>query len=110
MVRRLNRRQRKKLHVGEFREWVFEVCALFHRPLEEAQYNVFLDDFIELIESRRLIVGGMGGKLPLVRTSGVVSVCRRGSVTETDRDTVLNWVQSHPEVAWANASKLVDGW
>jgi len=44
---RLNRRQRKKLRVGEFQELVFEVRIRFHQSMEEARLDTFLDDFIE---------------------------------------------------------------
>jgi uncharacterized protein YggL (DUF469 family) len=51
-------REGKKLRVGEFQELVFEVRIRFHQTMEEARLDTFLDDFIELIESRRLVVGG----------------------------------------------------
>ena len=58
-IRRLNRRQRKKLHVGEFQELVFEVRVQFRQLMDDAAHDAFLDGFIELIESRQLAVGGM---------------------------------------------------
>jgi len=109
-LQRLNRRQRKKHRVGEFQEFVFEVRAAFRQPLDEADYDVFLDDFIEMIESRQLCVGGMGGHLPLAETSGVVQTMRRGSPSEEDRQFVVNWLRQRPEVASAEVGELVDGW
>lgn len=106
---RLNRRQRKKLRVGEFQELVFEVRIHFHQPMEEAWLDTFLDDFIELIESRRLVVGGLGGTLPLRATDGIVSASKRGSPTEEDRRAVLDWVLQRSEVADAEVGELVDG-
>lgn len=63
-LHRLNRRQRKKLRVGEFRECVFEVRLLFRHPLDEIAHAALLDAFIAMIESRDLVVGGLGSKLP----------------------------------------------
>ncbi len=74
---RMNRRQHKKLRVGGFQELVFEVRIRFHQPMEETRLGIFLDDFIELIESRRLVVGGLGGSLPLLATDGIVSTLKR---------------------------------
>lgn len=109
-LQRLNRRQRKKHRVGEFQEFVFEVRVRFRQPLSGPEYDPFLDDFIELIESRNLAVGGMGGRLPLAETTGVVQLARRGSPTEEDRQAVLAWLRQRAEVASADASERVDGW
>lgn len=109
-LERLNRRQRKKLRVGEFQEMVFEVHIRFCLPLENVALNAFWDSFIALIESRRLIVGGFGGQLPLHETNGVVSAARRGSLTEEDRQAVLSWLQQQPDVATAEIGLFVDGW
>jgi uncharacterized protein YggL (DUF469 family) len=107
---RLNRRQRKKLRVGKFQELVFEVSIVFHQPMEGAALEAFVDGFIDLVESRRLIVGGLGGRLPLLKTDGVVSTRERGSPTEEDRQAVLNWLQQQSEVAGAEVGVFVDGW
>jgi len=58
---RLNRRQRKKLRVGEFQELVFEASIRFGQPMEGSRLDAFVDGFIDRIESRRLVVGGLGG-------------------------------------------------
>lgn len=110
ILRRLNRRQRKKLRVGEFQELIFEVRVQFRQAMNDAAYDVFLDGFIELIESRRLAVGAMGGQLPLFQTDGVVSAWGRGSPSEADRAAVVDWLQQRPEVAHAEAGDLIDGW
>lgn len=109
-LRRLNRRQRKKLHVGEFQELVFEITITFREPLDESACEVLWDAFIDLVEARRLLVGGLGGRLPLIATDGIVSAQGRGSPTEEDRQTLLHWVRQRPEVAGADAGEFVDGW
>jgi len=104
---RLNRRQRKKLRVGEFQELVFEVSIRFGQPMEGPRLDAFMDEFIDLVESRRLVAGGGGGGL---EAEWVVSTWNRGSTTEEDRRAVLDWLLSHPEVADAKAGALMDGW
>lgn len=108
--RRLNRRQRKKQRVGEFQELVFEVRIQFRQSMDDASHDAFLDGFIALIESRHLAVGGMGGRLPLMETEGIVSAWGRGSPTEADRQAVLDWLRQRPEVAGAEVGDFVDGW
>lgn len=109
-IRRLNRRQRKKLHVGDFQELVFEVLIRFRSPLEEGSYNAFLDEFVALIESRHLAVGALGGRVPFVETDGIVLAWGRGSPTDEDRQAVVDWLRQHPEVAAAEAGEFVDAW
>lgn len=109
-LKRLNRRQRKKLRVGEFQELVFEVRIRFHHPMEDSALDGFMDGFFDLVESRRLTVGGLGGRLPLLETDGVISAWERGSPTEEDRQAVLDWLQRQPEVASAEVGAFVDAW
>lgn len=109
-IRRMNRRQRKKLRLQEFQELIFTVRAKFDRPLDESAYEPLLDDFIAFIESRDLGVGGMGGRLPLVATEGVIQAWTRRSPTEEDRQAVVAWLSSRPEVVEASADDFVDGW
>lgn len=109
-LRRLNRRQRKKLRLGEFQELVFEVRLSFKEPLDGAAFEPFLDAFIDFIEMRRLAVGGLGGRLPLTETDGMISAWERGSPVDGDRQAVLAWLQARPEVAQAEVGEFVDGW
>ncbi len=106
----MNRRQRKKLRLNEFQELVFTVRAKFGQPLDESAYESLLDDFLGFIESRDLSVGGMGGRLPLTATEGVVQAWTRRSPTEEDRQAVVAWLSSCPEVVEASADDFVDGW
>ncbi len=109
-LKHLNHRQRKKLRVGEFQELVFEVRMAFRQPLEAADYDVLFDAFIALIESRHLAVGGLGGRLPLVDTDGIVSAWGRGSPSDDDRQAVLDWLKNRSELAHAEVGQFVDGW
>lgn len=109
-LNRLNRRQRKKLLVGEFQELVFEVRLKFAAPLDESAYDAFIDAFIAFTESHHLIIGGFGGSLPLAEMDGLVSKWGPGSVSETDRQAVRAWLEQRPEVSEAQLGDLVDGW
>lgn len=106
----MSRRQRKKLRLQEFQELIFTVRAKFDRLLDENAYDPLLDDFIAFIESRDLGVGGMGGRLPLSETEGVIQAWKRRSPTEEDRRAVVEWLSSRSEVVEASADDFVDGW
>ncbi len=103
----LNRRQRKKLRVGEFQELVFEIRIQFRQPMDDATLDTFWDALIALVESRRLAVGGWSD---LTKMDGVISAWGRGSPTEADRQALLDWLRLRSEVASAEAGDFADGW
>lgn len=109
-IRHLNRRQRKKLHVGEFKTLVFQVQIHFKQALDEVAYATFMDAFIAWIETQKLSIGGFGGCLPIWETEGVVDTEGRGSPTEADRQAVAAWLNNSTDVASVNVGELVDGW
>lgn len=104
----LNRRQRKKLRVGELQEFVFQVQIYFNRALDEVTFDSFLDDFIEVIECRSLSLGGFVGLLPIRETDGIISTWGRVSTTDEGRRAVQDWLMQYPEVANANTGALID--
>lgn len=108
-LHRLNRRQRKKLRVGEFQELAFELELVFKTPLDDAAYESFIYAFIDEAEARGLLLGAFGGKLPIARTDGLVSA-QHGSVGAEDRTALVAWLEARPEVAQATAGELRDGW
>ncbi len=109
-VDRMNRRQRKKLHVAEFKQLGFTLAGSF-RP-QEATYDDFLDEFLVFAESRKLLVGGSFSAKPgddagldlLVQSEGLASC------TDEDRQAMLDWLGKRPEVASVSASELIDAW
>jgi len=109
-LNRLNRRQRKKLLVGEFQELVFDTQISFAKSLDESAYDAFIDAFIDFVESRHLVIGGFGGSLPLSEMDGLVSKAGPGSVTDADRQAVQAWLEQRAEVSKVVLGELVDGW
>ena len=109
-IQRMNRRQRKKLRVGEFQELVFEIRVHFSRSLGCESYDLFLDDFIAFIESNDLVLGSVLYQLGMDETKAIVTGCGCNSPTEEDRQAILSWVKLRPEVSSAEAGDLVDAW
>jgi uncharacterized protein YggL (DUF469 family) len=109
-LRRPNRRQRKKLRVGEFQEFIFAVDATFKSAMEAPAYEAFIDAFTGFSHATGFSVGGMGGRLPITRTCAWIQKSGRGSATPEQRDAPASWLLGRPEVASAGAGDLVDGW
>jgi uncharacterized protein YggL (DUF469 family) len=107
---RLNRRQRKKLRVGEFQELGFWVELKFKSPLDEAALDAFCDAVYPALAVQGLQIGGLGGWLPLAETDGFVGTLGRGSVTEAQRDAAAAWLKAYPAVAEVRVSAWVDAW
>ena len=101
MAKTRSRRLRKKLHLGEFQELGFFYEATIKGDIDE---HAFIDGLLsEAMEPNGLAFGGWVG-------GGAVSKLRRGSVSEDERQFVLNWLAGRPEVVSLSATGLVDMW
>ncbi|CED71212.1 YggL family protein [Aliivibrio sp. S3MY1] len=99
-----NRRIRKKLYLGEFAILGFEVsCTTEFKDFD--QYDVFVDDFIDYINSIELCFGGGGLEL---FEGFICSTERYRSATAEEQLLVANWLDSRPEVKKVEISELVD--
>jgi hypothetical protein len=59
---------------------------------------------------RGLLGGGFGGKEPFTETEGVIANIERGSPTEEDRESVVQWLRGRQEVVDARAKDFKDAW
>lgn len=99
-----NRRIRKKLYLGEFAILGFEVsCTTEFKDFD--QYDVFVDEFIDYINSIDLCFGGGGLEL---FEGFICSTERYRSVTEEEQLAVANWLDARSEVKKVEVSDLVD--
>lgn len=108
-IARLNRRQRKKHHVGEFQEMGFTLNLRFKEPQPEVEVDQFWEAFIPVLDELRLLLVGLGGPLPILVTDAFVSA-ETGSVSDVQRDAVLAWLRASPVVAEATATEWQDAW
>ena len=99
-----NRRLRKKLYLGEFAILGFEVsCKTSIADFD--QYDVFIDEFIDFIDSIGLCFGGGGLEL---FEGFLCSIERYHSVTEAEQLQVAQWLEARAEVSKVEVSELVD--
>jgi len=104
MSKRHNHRQRKKLHLGEYRELGFNLEINLHDHVDEAGEDKLVEAFVDaVIESRGLIYGGL-------LSYGFVCRAVRGDATEEDRELVRTWLTQRPEVESVVVGELVDAW
>ena len=104
--RKHNRRQRKKLHLGEFRVDCFPVKFRLADTLSTVELNEFCDRFITMIENTGLQFGGGGG----FEWNGIIEAFERGTTSEGHRNSVLTWLEAQVEVAEADVGQRFDGW
>ena len=105
---KLKRRLRKKFHVGEYQEFGFEVFVSFNPQLTEAEFDEFLDDFIDLVEANKLLFGG-GGKEE--SWEGFITSAKKfASPMENDRQTIKVWLENRPEILETKVGEFRDAW
>ncbi|EJY4342147.1 YggL family protein [Vibrio cholerae] len=105
MAKNRSRRLRKKLYSDEFTVYGISVsCDLIIDKASE--YDVFIDEFIDFVETRNLMLGG--GASHSKFDCFVVAEGRYDSVTEDDRVAIETWFINKPECANVEVSTLVD--
>lgn len=102
----MKKRLRKKRRLGEFREDYFELSFQIDPSLDAKTIDALIDDFISMIEENGLQFGGGGYS----DWSGLVQGPHRGTAKESDRESVLAWLQTHPQIMKASAGPLRDAW
>lgn len=100
-----SRRLRKKLYIDEFSVYGFEITITF-ADFDENSFDAFLDEMVDFIESRNLVVEGGGGVDEF--EAFISSNKRYGSASEDDRNVISNWLESNSVIQSVEVSDLVD--
>ena len=100
-----SRRLRKKLYVNEYSVYGFEVSLSF-KEMDERALDPFLDEIVNFVESRNLMIAGGGGLD--VFDIFVSSSYRYGSASEEDRHALLNWLEKKSLIKNVEVGDLVD--
>ena len=103
----MNKRLRKKLRKGEFKELGFRLNVSLARSLDEQGMDARWDGFIDLVESLGLSVG-VGGHYDHVYA--VSSATKRGSVTPSQQKELEIWLSANPMLENFQISTLFDVW
>ncbi len=86
-----NRRQRKKLRIGEFQEFGFEVSATCPPAWTDAQRDAAVDGLIAAVEARGLCYGGGDSASGL---DGYIARMGPGSASDADRTAIEQRMQA----------------
>ncbi len=104
---KLKRRLRKKYHLGEFKELGFDIFTALKLDLSEKEFDKFLGNFIDEIESNKLLFGG-GGK---ENWEGFVTSAKKyTSPTEKQRDKIKKWLENRLEIDSVKIGEFRDAW
>jgi len=98
---------RKKLRRGEFQELGFAIAFTLRALAGSEAALDTIDDFIaEAIDPQHLALyaGGRG------EWTGFITAFGRGSVTEGQRRSVLDWLGAHPGISNVRSGPLIDVW
>ncbi|OXI69303.1 hypothetical protein CFB81_11880 [Burkholderia sp. AU28863] len=102
-----NRRQRKKLHIGEFQELSFNATAHYRNDMTDLERGQLIDAFIDFVEANGLLTvasadEGIGAY--------VISGAPRGTTIDADRELVRGWLAARPELKDVQVSEFADAW
>lgn len=108
MAKEHNRRQRKKLRLGEFREFGFSVSAELRAPLDDQRHEALVDVFLaECIEANGMLFGGGINET----LDGYITASQdRSSATDQHREIVKAWIENRAEFVNAKVGALSDAW
>ncbi|KVL62148.1 YggL family protein [Burkholderia ubonensis] len=107
MSKQHNRRQRKKLHIGEFQELAFCASAQYRTELSDLQRGELIDAFIDFVEANGLLTVASADE---GISAYVISGAPRGTTTDADRESVRGWLKARPELADVAVSDFTDAW
>lgn len=100
-----SRRLRKKLYLDEFAIFGLEFSCELNLKNEE-DFDSFLDQFIDFIESRNLCMGGGGNTESF--DGFICSDHRYGSASSEDRDAISGWLELNKSTSNVVVGQLVD--
>jgi uncharacterized protein len=107
-VRRYNKRQMKKKHLGQFQELGFMVEAALPAAMDSSGRNAVLYRFInEAVEANGL---AFGGGMSEDFSGFVVSAKAYGKVEENHRALVQAWLERQGELTNVVVGPLRDAW
>lgn len=108
--RHLNRRQRKKNHLGEFQEWGLSIAAPLAGCDTAATMDAFIDDFLAMVESHKLMFGGGFGTASVADLDGVLAKPGRGTMTQAQAESVMAWLAADGRVDAVTSCTWIDSW
>ena len=106
-INRMNARQRKKFHLGEFQALIFGVSGCLFSKWHTAEYgDQFLDEVIAFVEANSMYMYGGG----IGEFSFGFKSANSPSLTVQQRQMVIDWFVQRDDVQHLCAGDLIDGY
>ncbi|MDK4689492.1 50S ribosome-binding protein YggL [Kingella negevensis] len=107
-LKKLNSRQRKKFHLGEFTCLDFSVKgALLPKFHNTKSTTLFMDNLIDFIENHKI---HMGGSIHLENGDFELIFDHKRTLTLQDKDLIINWLMKRYDVAQLVSSDLFNAY
>jgi uncharacterized protein YggL (DUF469 family) len=103
----MNKRLRKKLHKGEFKELGFGIFLKLRPELTETELEAWLDDLIEIVERLNLGIGGGGRHEQEFFCSRLAG---RSPVSLEDQEALGRWLAQDGRLVSFKLGNLEDAW
>ena len=104
----MKKRIRKKLNLGEFKETGFEI-AWKNQEFSEADFDKFIQEFLDAIESRGLVF--IGGCSVEDSWDGIIARNKRYSCPDAaDMEFVSDWFKSRTDIKEFTVGHTIDLW
>lgn len=105
-IRKLNNRQRKKLHLGEYKQLRGDITVRFKQTLDNDAFETWLNAWIEWVETHGLYVACFGGADHFSGTDGMLLAEK--SLQQEQLDAAVAWLKGRPEVGEVPQAVLRD--
>ena len=102
-----SRRLRKKLRVGEFKEYGISFDITFDK--NDVQFNDAIDSLIEFVEMNHWFIGG-GGDQNSNTISGFICKINPGTLTQSDWLNMKCWLEVQSWIIEFTLHDLQDAW
>ncbi len=107
-LRHTNNRQRKKLHLGDYKQLRGDITIQFKGPLDAAGFEAWLGKWIAWVEENHLYAAMFGGAQPQPFTQTEAMLLAEKSLTQEQLDQAVAWLKASPEVAGIPYAALRD--
>jgi uncharacterized protein YggL (DUF469 family) len=109
----MKKRLRKKLHLREFQQMCFAVRLMFTSEaegLDSPERRSFWHRLVAMLESNDLLILGMADDFCVMTNFYKLPDGRWKNATDTDQQTVKEWLDQQPEIASVRIGPLANAW
>lgn len=103
----MNKRLRKKHHLGEFKQLGFQLRANLRPDVSDADLDAFFERWLDVLEKHDLLFSGSAGR---GQFEGYIMRAGRDSATEEDRQAIAASISADSLFVSHELDQLSDAW